>query len=80
MDGLPSLEKVFKEEFSEAKVQRCQVHAARNIMSKVPRSLKAKANLHKKFDSTEILLHIINSFYYNLNCKMNQSSFDIIPA
>ena len=28
MDGLPGLEKVFKEEFSNARVQRCQVHLA----------------------------------------------------
>jgi putative transposase len=42
MDGLPGLEKVFKEEFPEAKVQRCQVHVARNIMSKVAHSIKQK--------------------------------------
>jgi len=40
MDGLPGLEKVFKEEFSSAKVQRCQVHVARNVLAKVPRKLK----------------------------------------
>ena len=31
MDGLPGLERVFKEEFPKAKVQRCQMHVARNI-------------------------------------------------
>lgn len=36
MDGLPGLEKVFGEEFTSAEVQRCQVHLARNVMSKVP--------------------------------------------
>lgn len=40
MDGLPGLEKVFKEEFPQAKVQRCQVHVARNVLAKVPRKLK----------------------------------------
>ena len=40
MDGLSGLEKVFKEEFSRAKVQRCQVHVARNVLAKVPRKLK----------------------------------------
>jgi putative transposase len=40
MDGLPGLEKVFKEEFPEAKVQRCQVHVSRNVLAKVPRKLK----------------------------------------
>jgi putative transposase len=40
MDGLPGLEKVFKEEFLNAKVQRCQVHVARNILAKVPKKFK----------------------------------------
>jgi len=40
MDGLPGLERIFKEEFSKAKVQRCQVHVARNVLAKVPRKLK----------------------------------------
>jgi len=40
MDGLAGLETVFKEEFPKAKVQRCQVHVARNILAKVPRKLK----------------------------------------
>jgi putative transposase len=40
MDGLPGLEKVFKEEFPQAKVQRCQVHVARNVLAKVPQKLK----------------------------------------
>ena len=42
MDGLPGLEKVFKEEFPKAKVQRCQVHVARNVLAKVPQKLKKK--------------------------------------
>jgi putative transposase len=40
MDGLPGLEKVFTEEFPNAKVQRCQVHVARNVLAKVPQKLK----------------------------------------
>lgn len=40
MDGLPGLEKVFTEEFSNAKIQRCQVHVARNVLAKVPKKLK----------------------------------------
>lgn len=40
MDGLKGLERVFKEEFSNAKVQRCQVHVARNVLAKVPHKLK----------------------------------------
>lgn len=35
MDGLAGLENVFKEEFRKAKVQRCQVHVARNVLAKV---------------------------------------------
>ncbi len=40
MDGLPGLEKVFAEEFPKAKVQRCQVHVARNVLAKVPQKFK----------------------------------------
>ncbi len=40
MDGLPGLEKVFREEFPQSKVQRCQVHVARNVLAKVPQKLK----------------------------------------
>jgi putative transposase len=40
MDGLPGLETVFKEEFSQVKIQRCQVHVARNVLAKVPQKLK----------------------------------------
>jgi len=40
MDGITGLEKVFKEEFPNAKVQRCQVHVARNVIAKVPQKLK----------------------------------------
>lgn len=40
MDGLPGLEKVFHEEFIKAKIQRCQVHVARNVICKVPRKHK----------------------------------------
>lgn len=40
MDGLPGLERVFMEEFPQAKVQRCQVHVARNVLAKVPQKLK----------------------------------------
>jgi putative transposase len=42
MDGLPGLEKVFKEEFPNGKVQRCQVHVARNVLTKVPHKMKMK--------------------------------------
>lgn len=42
MDGLPGLERVFKEEFPHAKVQRCQIHVARNVLAKVPRKLKKR--------------------------------------
>jgi putative transposase len=40
MDGLPGLEKVFREEFPKGKVQRCQVHVAKNVMTKVSRNLR----------------------------------------
>lgn len=40
MDGLTGLEKVFKEEFTRAKIQRCQVHVSRNVFAKVPKKYK----------------------------------------
>ena len=40
MDGLPGLETVFMEAFPHAKIQRCQVHVARNVLAKAPRKLK----------------------------------------
>jgi putative transposase len=40
MDGLTGLERVFMEEFPNAKVQRCQIHVSRNVLAKVPRKLK----------------------------------------
>ena len=40
MDGLPGLEKVFREEFPQGKVQRCQVHVVRHVLAKVPKKLK----------------------------------------
>ena len=36
MDGLPGLEKLFKEEFPKAVTQRCWSHAMRNAMAKAP--------------------------------------------
>jgi putative transposase len=40
MDGLSGLEKIFREEFAHARVQRCQVHVARNVLAKVPQAQK----------------------------------------
>jgi len=40
MDGLAGLERIFLDEFPKARVQRCQIHVARNVIAKVPRKLK----------------------------------------
>ena len=40
MDGLTGLERVFQEEFPLARIQRCQVHVARNVLAKTPHKLK----------------------------------------
>ena len=40
MDGLSGLEKVFLEEFKNSRVQRCQVHLARNVLAKCPHKIK----------------------------------------
>lgn len=44
MDGLSGLEKVFQEEVSNSKIQRCQVHVSRNVLTKVPKNLKQKVS------------------------------------
>jgi putative transposase len=40
MDGLRALESVFREEFANAEVQRCQIHVTCNVLAKVPAKLK----------------------------------------
>ena len=40
MDGLPGLEKLFREEFPNSVTQRCWVHSIRNAMAKVPERLR----------------------------------------
>jgi putative transposase len=40
MDGLPGLEKLFKEEFPNSSTQRCWVHALRNAQAKTPARLR----------------------------------------
>ena len=40
MDGLPGLEKAFKETFSDAVTARCWVHSTRNAMNKCPARLR----------------------------------------
>ena len=66
MDGLTGLETVFKEEFSQAKVQRCMVHVDRNIIAKVPKKLKkaVAADLRSIFyaPSREKALEQFNTF------------------
>ena len=42
MDGLAGLEKVFQEEFYNAKTQRCQVHVAKNVLAKVTKNIRRK--------------------------------------
>jgi putative transposase len=54
MDGLPGLENLFKEEFSQAVTQRCWVHAMRNAMAKTPARLRDafKIKAHKVMYAT----------------------------
>jgi len=46
MDGLPGLEKLFKEEFSNATTQRCWVHALGNSLSKAPERVRGAFKVH----------------------------------
>src|SRR5690606_8667492 len=45
MDGLPGLEKKFKEYFNNAVAGRCWVHAKKNILLKAPKGLSDALNL-----------------------------------
>ncbi len=65
MDGLPGLEKVFKEEFPNAKVQRCQVHVVRNVLAKVPKKLK------------KVVADDIRSIFYASSKQKAMGFFDI---
>ena len=40
MDGLPGLEKLFREEFPNSVTQRCWVHSMRNALAKAPERLR----------------------------------------
>ena len=62
MDRLPGVEKVFKEEFAKAAVQRCQVHVARNVLGKVPKKFK------------QIIADGIRSIFYK-SCKQKAMAF-----
>jgi putative transposase len=64
MDGLPGLERVFKEEFTNAKVQRCQVHVAKNVLAKVPKKLK------------KAVADDIRSIFYASSIKKARELFD----
>lgn len=48
MDGLPGLEKVFKEEFPSSITARCWFHAMRNALSKAPKRLVDAFHLQAK--------------------------------
>lgn len=49
MDGLPGLEKLFKEEFPNSTTQRCWVHSLGNSLSKAPERVRGafKVGAHK---------------------------------
>lgn len=46
MDGLPGLEKLFKEVFPNSTTQRCWVHSLRNALSKTPERVREAFKLH----------------------------------
>jgi putative transposase len=64
MDGLPGLEAVFREEFPQAKTQRCQVHVARNVLAKVPKKFKQEA------------ADDLRSIFYAPSCEKAWAYFD----
>lgn len=62
MDGLPGLETVFREEFSKAKVPRCQVHVARNVLAKVLKKFKQEVASDLRSISRDVALECFENF------------------
>ena len=60
IDRLPGLEVGFNEEFTNAKIQRCKVHAVQNVLAKVLlRHKRAATNdVHTIFHSSREYLRI----------------------
>ncbi len=48
MDGLPGLERVFKEEFPESVTARCWFHALQNVLAKTPKRLQEAMKIATK--------------------------------
>jgi putative transposase len=66
MDGLPGLEKLFREEFPESVTARCWVHALRNSLAKCPSRLS---------DAFKILAHKI---MYSSSEVEARRAFDVL--
>ena len=57
MGGLPGLKRVFKEEITNAKVQRCQFHVARNVWLRFTRKKILKEYSAVENAKKEALIH-----------------------
>lgn len=68
MDGLAGLEKVFAEEFPRAKIQRCQVHVARNVLAKVPQKMRAE------------VADRIRDVFYASGCDRARAAFELMVS
>jgi putative transposase len=68
MDGLSGLEYVFEEEFPKARVQRCQVHVARNVLAKVPKKLK------------QVVANDVRTIFYASSKETALESFEIFKT
>ena len=82
MDGLSGLMTVFREEFPRAKVQRCQVHVARNVLCKVPKKLKRevadKKESNEQFFRLQKQIFAANSLRSDVPLKCYQGVSNIL--
>ena len=76
MDGLSGLERVFKEEFINSKIQRCLVHVMRNVLYKVPKKYKKEVADALR----DIFYAASKKESYELFMKFKQKWEKIIPS
>ena len=80
MDGLPGLEKVFKDEFRNAKILRCQLHVTCNVLAKVPTRIKKMWLMTYARSSTSHWKRKLKSILSFLKDKWEKELFSVVEC